>query len=73
MATRCARCSRWLTSEETGLPCPRCGSMDRDVFALEQAVVDDKAKVAQSWQRSIIKLRPACRAYFASLVARTLR
>lgn len=51
MATRCARCSRWLTPEEAGLPCPRCGSLDRDVFALDQAVVDDKAQVAREMAR----------------------
>ena len=51
MATRCARCSRWLTPEEAGLPCPRCGSTDRKVFALDQAVVDDKAQVAREMAR----------------------
>lgn len=47
MATRCDRCSRWLTPEEAGLPCPRCGSMDRNSFAQNEAVVDDKARVAR--------------------------
>ena len=47
MAIRCAHCSRWLTPEEAGQPCPRCGSMDRKVFAQDQAVADEKAGVAK--------------------------
>ena len=47
MAIRCAHCSRWLTPEEAGQPCPRCGSMDRQAFAQDQAVVDEKAEVAK--------------------------
>lgn len=27
---RCAKCSRWLTPEESGQPCPRCGSLERN-------------------------------------------
>jgi hypothetical protein len=47
MAIRCAHCSRWLTPEEAGGPCPRCGSMDRKAFARDQAVADEKAEVAK--------------------------
>ena len=45
---RCAKCSRWLTPEDNGQPCPRCGSMDRKIFEHDQAVADDKAAVAQA-------------------------
>ncbi len=47
MAIRCAQCSRWLTPEEAGVPCPRCGSMDRKIFAQDKAVADEKAEVAK--------------------------
>src|SRR5436305_13507732 len=47
MAIRCARCSRWLSPEEAGLPCPRCGSMDRKVFAQDQMVAEEKAGIAK--------------------------
>lgn len=43
---RCAKCSRWLTPEENGQPCPKCGSLDRKVFDRDGAVADDKAAVA---------------------------
>jgi hypothetical protein len=45
---RCAKCSRWLTPEENGQPCPRCGSMDRKIFQQDQAVAVDKAEVARA-------------------------
>ena len=45
---RCAKCSRWLRSEEDGQPCPRCGSTDRNIFPQDQAVADDKAEVART-------------------------
>jgi phage FluMu protein Com len=44
---RCAKCSKWLTPEQNTQPCPRCGSLDRNVFAEDQAVADDKAAVAK--------------------------
>jgi DNA-directed RNA polymerase subunit RPC12/RpoP len=47
VAIRCANCSRWLTPEEAGVPCPRCGSMDRKIFAQDKAVADEKAEVAK--------------------------
>jgi phage FluMu protein Com len=43
---RCAKCSRWLTPEESGQPCPRCGSLERNVFEQDEAVAHDKATVA---------------------------
>lgn len=48
---RCAKCSRWLTPEENGQPCPRCGSLDRNIFAQESAVVDEKTAVAKELAR----------------------
>lgn len=45
---RCAKCSRWLTPEQNGQPCPRCGSMDRKIFEQDQAVAGDKAEVARA-------------------------
>jgi phage FluMu protein Com len=48
---RCARCSRWLTPAESGQPCPRCGSYDRNIFEEESAVADEKATVARAMAR----------------------
>ena len=48
---RCAKCSRWLTPEENGVPCPRCGSMDRTIFEQDHAVAVDKAAVAAELAR----------------------
>lgn len=48
--TICAKCGKSLTSEQSGSPCPECGSLDRvqcatdGAVALDQAVI--KAKVA---------------------------
>ncbi len=47
-AIRCAKCSRWLTPEENGQPCPRCGSTDRKIFDQDQAIADEKAEVARA-------------------------
>lgn len=44
---RCAKCSRWLSPEESGHPCPRCGSIDRNVFDQEGAVANEKTAVAK--------------------------
>jgi hypothetical protein len=44
---RCTNCSRWLTPEESGQPCPRCGSLARKVFEQESAVAEDKEAVAK--------------------------
>lgn len=44
---RCADCGRWLTPDESPLPCPRCGSPSRKFFDRDQAVSDDKAEVAR--------------------------
>jgi hypothetical protein len=44
---QCAKCSRWLTPEESGKPCPRCGSLETRVFDQADAVADDKAAVAK--------------------------
>ncbi|HEV3257149.1 MAG TPA: hypothetical protein VG013_09740, partial [Gemmataceae bacterium] len=44
----CEKCGRWLTPEENGQPCPRCGSRDRRIFEQEQAVADDRAQVARA-------------------------
>jgi hypothetical protein len=45
--SQCAKCGRWLEPEESGTPCPRCGSLERKHFDQESAVVDDKATVAK--------------------------
>jgi hypothetical protein len=46
--TQCTKCGRWLEPEEkSGVPCPRCGSLERKDFDQESAVVDDKAAVAK--------------------------
>lgn len=47
-AVRCAKCSRWLSMDEAGQPCPRCGSRDVIVFDRAQQVADEKATVARS-------------------------
>lgn len=44
---RCASCKRWLTTEESSGPCPRCGSTDRDIFEQDRAIAHDKSKVAR--------------------------
>jgi hypothetical protein len=48
---RCANCSRWLTLEENGQACPRCGSTDKKIFEQDEAVAGDKAEVARSLAR----------------------
>lgn len=44
---RCVECSRWLRPEEADQPCPRCGSLKRNVFEPEGAIADDKSVVAK--------------------------
>lgn len=47
LAVRCAKCCRWLTPDEEGQPCPRCGSRDVVVLGREQDVAEEKAAVAR--------------------------
>ena len=42
---RCTKCGKSLSTSEVGLPCPGCGSMDREIFASDQAQVVEAAKV----------------------------
>jgi hypothetical protein len=44
---QCAKCGRWLEPEESGIPCPRCGSLETKEFDQKDAVVNDKATVAK--------------------------
>lgn len=44
---RCAVCSRWLTLEDSGTPCPRCGSRERKTFAGVHDVAEEKAAIAK--------------------------
>lgn len=44
---RCAKCSRWLTPEENGQPCPRCGSFDRAIFEQDNGAAEEKAAIAK--------------------------
>lgn len=44
----CAKCGESLTEERIGgAPCPNCGSLDRKMFAVDQAVAAEKAAVAE--------------------------
>lgn len=39
----CAKCGQSLTSEQTGSPCPECGSLDRELCASDGAIARDQA------------------------------
>jgi len=44
---QCKGCGKFLTPEETGSPCPKCGSMDRDITSFDQAKLIDIAKASE--------------------------
>ena len=46
-AIRCTTCSRWLTLAESKQACPRCGGLERTVFAHDGSVAEEKAAVAK--------------------------
>jgi len=44
---QCRGCGKFLTPSEIGLPCPNCGSMDRDITGTDQAPTMDIASAAK--------------------------
>ena len=48
---RCRKCGRSLTPAETGLPCPDCGSSDRDITSSDQATLIEVAKATEALAR----------------------
>ena len=42
----CAKCGESLTPEQRSAPCPNCGSLDRIILAVDQAVASEKAAAA---------------------------
>lgn len=46
MTITCKKCGQALMSQQVDSPCPKCGSLDRDLTAEERAVMIDKAKTA---------------------------
>src|SRR5262245_15791174 len=47
----CSKCGKSLSLEQSGSPCPVCGSMDRTDFAVDQAVATDRAEAAKELAR----------------------
>ena len=43
----CTNCRTQLTPQQAAGPCPKCGSLDRNLSAEDRAVVVDKARVAR--------------------------
>ena len=44
MATnKCGKCGRSLTAVQIGLPCPDCGSVDREIAISDRLIGEDKA------------------------------
>jgi hypothetical protein len=48
MAINCAGCDKELTPQQAGVPCPQCGSLDRNMTAEDgAALVEEKNRVAK--------------------------
>src|SRR5437868_6936574 len=48
MAINCADCDKELTPQQAGVPCPQCGSLDRNMTAEDgAALVEEKNRVAK--------------------------
>jgi len=50
-AHKCKKCGKPLTLVQSGLPCPICGSFDRIVTDVDQAVAMERAAVARELAR----------------------
>src|SRR5262245_31897206 len=44
---RCQKCGTTLTVQQAGEPCPKCGSMDRNLTVQDQIVVREKISAAK--------------------------
>ncbi len=49
--TTSINCGKALSPQQAGEPCPRCGNLDRNLNAQEQAVMTEKAKAAKELAR----------------------
>jgi phage FluMu protein Com len=60
MATiRCTNCNTQLTAQQAGKPCPRCGSLDRNLSDNDLAMVTEKARSVRKQPRAITQIKVA--------------
>jgi hypothetical protein len=58
MSLKCSNCGRELTPQQSGEPCPTCGSRDRTIRAEDQAVLVEKAEVSKVLARKHFEIEP---------------
>ncbi|MCI0459532.1 MAG: hydrogenase maturation nickel metallochaperone HypA [Gemmataceae bacterium] len=54
----CKKCGTELTIQQAGEPCPKCGSMDRNLTVQLQEVTRDKARAANELARQHYQVEP---------------
>jgi hypothetical protein len=54
----CKSCHVSLKPEQTGSPCPQCGSLGRELSAQDQAVFSEKARVAKELANKHYRVEP---------------
>jgi hypothetical protein len=55
---QCTNCKTQLTPQQAGEPCPKCGSLDRNLSAEDRAVAIDKARVARVLASKHFEIEP---------------